>query len=355
MKSPSSSAGPAWRPSVTAAPLPEPRRQTPAPSAPAAADAVAAGGDAGEQHEDRGDDGDDRREAERDAQRVDERRKQYSDQNSDHFQPLPEDRRYIHTSRPTITDQSDLSIARCRRQRRGRGGARRRATRRCRPRAKGVSADLVTDADAAAEPPRSRSSARTARTTRSSARRAPTTPATSDRRWSIDGIDGTVAFAAGLPAAGAARSRSRTSTVRSPPRSTTRSASSTPPPAARARRSTASRVQLRAARPLDEAHVATFLRQDRLVAARRPRERPRAARRSRPAPPRRPGLARARLGRRRPPRRLDPARDRPVGLAPRRAAGHRGRRRRHASSSARRAGTSPARQRWLTRLVALLT
>ena len=66
------------------------------------------------------------------------------------------------------------------------------------PRAKGVSADLVTDADAAAE----QAAVAVIRTHRpddailgeEGANRA----GTSARRWLIDGIDGTVAFAAGL-------------------------------------------------------------------------------------------------------------------------------------------------------------
>jgi hypothetical protein len=49
-----------------------------------AADAVAAGRDAGEEHEHRGDDCDDRRQAERHAQEVHQRRQQDGDQDSDH-------------------------------------------------------------------------------------------------------------------------------------------------------------------------------------------------------------------------------------------------------------------------------
>ena len=121
------------------------------------------------------------------------------------------------------------------------GGARAPAARRCSARAKSVSADLVTDADAAAEARRGRRHPRAP-----AARRDP-------RRGGGDAAPGRAPAAgsstpstalsrspATCPAAGAAPSRSRTSTARSPPRSSTRSASSTPPLAARARRSTAS-------------------------------------------------------------------------------------------------------------------
>src|SRR5690242_13505154 len=87
-------------------------RSDPAPSAPPVADAVPAAGDAGEQHEDRGDDGDDRRKTKGDAERVHERRKQYSNQNPDHFQLLLSKQPNVSVIFPTSTrDQSDLSIA----------------------------------------------------------------------------------------------------------------------------------------------------------------------------------------------------------------------------------------------------
>ena len=84
--------------------------------------------------------------------------------------------------------------------------------------------------------------------------------------------------------------------------------------------------------------------------SRRPRERARAARRHRPAPPRRPRLARTRLGRRRPPRRLGPAGDRSRGTGcPARCSSPRPEAT-PASSTRAPAGTSRDRQRWLTRL-----
>jgi myo-inositol-1(or 4)-monophosphatase len=131
---------------------------------------------------------------------------------------------------------------------------------------KGVSADVVTDADRAAE----------AAAVAVLARHRPadavlgeegTETGGEGRRWLIDGVDGTVGFAAELsggwcsavaledgdgplaaavldPVTGelAAGTRGRSTTL-----------------GGRA-------VRVRAARPLSEAHVATFLRQDRLVA-----------------------------------------------------------------------------------------
>ena len=108
-------------------------------------------------------------------------------------------------------------------------------------------------------------------------------------------------------------------------------------------------------RTLAEAHVAVFLRQDRLV---KPGVREIAHRlldASRPAPPRRPGLARARLGRRRPPRRLDPARHRPVGLAPRARCWSPRRAARRASSSAQTRWHIAGSSALVDELVALLT
>ena len=135
-----------------------------------------------------------------------------------------------------------------------------------RARAKSVSADLVTDADAAAE----RAAVAVLREHRPHdailGEEGATQRGTSKRRWLVDAIDGTVAFASGLPAAGAARSaledehgalaaavvdplgelhaavRGEGATVNGEP------------------------ARVRAARPLHAAHVATFLRQDRLVA-----------------------------------------------------------------------------------------
>jgi myo-inositol-1(or 4)-monophosphatase len=126
------------------------------------------------------------------------------------------------------------------------------------PRAKSVAADLVTEADASAE----RAAARTI------AHHRPhdailgeegTSTRGDGRRWLVDGIDGTVAFASGLPGwcsavaledehgpavaavLDAATGELHTA-VRGRPQRT-----------------------IRAPRPLKEAHIATFFRQDRLV------------------------------------------------------------------------------------------
>ena len=194
------------------------------------------------------------------------------------------------------------------------------------PRAKGVSADLVTDADAAAE----QAAVAVIRTDRpddailgeEGANRA----GTSARRWLVDGIDGTVAFAAGLR--GGWCSAVALEDEHGPLVAAVHDPLGDTYAAARGEGATLNGepIHLGAARPLETAHVATFLRQDRLVRPGVRQTRPRAARPHRAVAPRRPGLARARLGRRGPPRRLGPAGDRSVGLAARCAPRHRGRR-----------------------------
>src|SRR4051794_15679931 len=59
------------------------------PVAAAEPEAVAAGSDAADEHEDRGDDADDRRQAQRQAEPVDERREQDGDEDSDHGPRVP--------------------------------------------------------------------------------------------------------------------------------------------------------------------------------------------------------------------------------------------------------------------------
>ena len=222
----------------------------------------------------------------------------------------------------TTTDQSDLSIAVAAARAAAAGGRGRARRSRCKPRSQGRQRRPRDRRRRAAEAAAVAILRATARTTRSSARRAPTDAGTGDRRWWIDGIDGTVAFAVAARrrlvqrrrARGRARAAGRRGLrpaagelLRRRPR---RGRDVNGEPSRDARRARSS-----------EAHVASFLRQDRLVKPGVRDSRPPPARRGRPAPPRRPGLARARLGRRRPPRRLDPARHRPVGLAARRAAG----------------------------------
>ena len=133
-------------------------------------------------------------------------------------------------------------------------------------RAKGVSADLVTDADAAAEA----AAVAIVRTLRpddailgeEGADRA----GTSSRRWLIDGIDGTVAFASDHPGGWC-------SAVALEDELGPLAAAVCDPLGDRyvaARGAGATRngepIHLRAARALEDAHVASFFRQDRLVA-----------------------------------------------------------------------------------------
>ncbi len=127
------------------------------------------------------------------------------------------------------------------------------------PRAKSVAADLVTEADAQAE----HAAAAVIRSHRPQdailgEEGTETNPAGA-RRWLIDGIDGTVAFASGLPgwcsavaledehgAAVAAVLDAATGELHAAQRGATA-------------------LTIRTPRPLDQAFVATFLRQDRLV------------------------------------------------------------------------------------------
>jgi myo-inositol-1(or 4)-monophosphatase len=133
------------------------------------------------------------------------------------------------------------------------------------PRAKGVSADLVTDADAAAE-------AAAVAVIRAAhpddailgeeeANHTGTTP----RRWLVDGIDGTVAFAdlrdGWCSAVALEDEHGPLAAAVQDPRGDTYAA-------ARGEGATLNGepIHLREPRPLNTAHVATFFRQDRLVA-----------------------------------------------------------------------------------------
>ncbi len=127
-----------------------------------------------------------------------------------------------------------------------------------RPRAKSVAADLVTEADAVAERAAADAIARHRPDDAILGEEGTRTEGTG-RRWLIDAIDGTVAFAGGLPgwcsavaledekgAAVAAVLDAATGEIHTAVRG-------------RPQRT------IRAPRPLDQAHVATFFRQDRLV------------------------------------------------------------------------------------------
>jgi myo-inositol-1(or 4)-monophosphatase len=135
-----------------------------------------------------------------------------------------------------------------------------------RARAKSVSADLVTDADAAAE----RAAVAVIRRHRPQdailGEEGAGHRGTSTRRWLIDAIDGTVAFASGLPSGWC-------SAVALEDEHGALAAAVLDPlgelfTAARGQGAAVNGepARLRAARSLGTAHVATFLRQDRLVA-----------------------------------------------------------------------------------------
>jgi myo-inositol-1(or 4)-monophosphatase len=128
------------------------------------------------------------------------------------------------------------------------------------PRVKGVAADLVTEADAAAEA----AAAAIIEAHRPDdgilGEEGTRTPGRG-RRWLIDGIDGTVAFASGLPGGWC-------SAVALEDEHGTAVAAVLDPGAGElhsAARGGESVNHVRRPRRLGEAHVATFLRQDRLV------------------------------------------------------------------------------------------
>jgi myo-inositol-1(or 4)-monophosphatase len=134
------------------------------------------------------------------------------------------------------------------------------------PRAKGVSADLVTDADAAAEA----AAAAVIRTAHPDdailGEEGTSHIGTSARRWLIDGIDGTVAFAAGHT--GGWCSAVALEDEDGPQVAAVQDPLGESYAAARGAGATldGDPMHLRPAPPLSAAHVATFLRQDRLVA-----------------------------------------------------------------------------------------
>ena len=196
-----------------------------------------------------------------------------------------------------------------------------------RARAKGVAADLVTDADAKAEHA-AVSVIRAARPDDAIIGEEGTDDAGAGaRRWYVDGIDGTVGFAAGMP--GSWCSAVVLTDADGPLACAAHNPAGELYAAARGQGATLNGEPLTfttAPKPLERANVAIFLRQDRLVLPGVRETAHAVIDRDRDLPPRRPGHARAGLGRRRPPRRLDSAGDRPVGLAPRPAADRRSRR-----------------------------
>jgi myo-inositol-1(or 4)-monophosphatase len=133
-------------------------------------------------------------------------------------------------------------------------------------RAKGVSADLVTDADAVAEA----AAVHVVRTHHPDdailGEEGASRAGTGRRRWLIDGIDGTVAFAAGFP--GGWCSAVALEDEHGPLAAAVHDPLGDRYAAARGAGATRNGepIRLRHPRPLTDAHVATFFRQDRLVA-----------------------------------------------------------------------------------------
>ncbi len=134
-----------------------------------------------------------------------------------------------------------------------------------RPRAKGVSADLVTEADAAAEAAAA-AVLRHHRPLDGMLGEEGTRRDGHGRRWVIDGVDGSVGFAAGLSGGWCSAAAledadgPRAAAVLDPQRDELAAAARGGGVAVNGRP-----AAVRAAVPLNEAHVATFLRQDRLV------------------------------------------------------------------------------------------
>ncbi len=128
------------------------------------------------------------------------------------------------------------------------------------PRAKSVPADLVTEADAESEAA-AVAVVREHRPDDGILGEEGTSTHGGGRRWLIDGIDGTVAFANGIPGGWC-------SAVALEDERGTAVAAVLDPGAGElhtARRGAAGVNRVRQGRPLQDAHVATFLRQDRLV------------------------------------------------------------------------------------------
>jgi myo-inositol-1(or 4)-monophosphatase len=126
------------------------------------------------------------------------------------------------------------------------------------PRAKSVAADLVTEADAIAEQAAAEAIARH-RPDDAILGEEGTNVQAADRRWLIDAIDGTVAFASGLPGWCSAVALED---EKGPVVAAVLDAGTGELHTAVRGRPTRT---IRAPRPLEEAHVATFFRQDRLV------------------------------------------------------------------------------------------
>jgi myo-inositol-1(or 4)-monophosphatase len=155
-------------------------------------------------------------------------------------------------------DQSDLSIAIAA----ARAAYDAAAAARADPlnaRAKSVAADLVTDADAKAEQAAVEILARRRPDDAIVGEEGTSASARGDRRWYVDGIDGTVAFAAGIASwCSAVVLQDRAAAVYDGAELFT---------AARGEGAHANGdpLTIRTGRTLEQAHVASFFRQDRLV------------------------------------------------------------------------------------------
>jgi myo-inositol-1(or 4)-monophosphatase len=159
----------------------------------------------------------------------------------------------------TTTGQSDVSIA-VAAARAAAAAAESARTQPLQTRAKSVSADLVTDADGKAEAAAVAILARHRPQDALVGEEGADHAGSGDRRWWIDGIDGTVAFAAGLPGWCSAVALedahgAKASAIHDPATGETHAAA----------RGDGMPTAVRQGRSLAEAHVAAFFRQDRLV------------------------------------------------------------------------------------------
>src|SRR4051794_22120147 len=172
-------------------------------------------------------------------------------------------RTVLHILPAATHDQSDLSIAVAAAQAAVRAAQDARDAP-LRPRAKGVAADLVTDADAAAEHA-AVAILRRERPGDSIVGEEGAATQGGRRRWYVDGIDGTVSFASRIP--GGWSAAVALEDEHGPLAAAVQDPLGELYTAARGEGATRDGVamRLREPRPLEQAHVALFLRQDRLV------------------------------------------------------------------------------------------
>lgn len=157
----------------------------------------------------------------------------------------------------TATGQSDLDIAIGAAKAAFATATAIRAASPLRPRAKGVAADLVTDADAAAETAAAEFLRQHRPDDAIEGEEGTSRAGQTQRRWLIDAVDGTVAFAAGIP--------SWCSAIALTDQHGALAAAVYDGHELHATARNHRRKRPRPAKPLEEAHVAAFFRQDRLV------------------------------------------------------------------------------------------